>query len=56
MSIDFGSRPLATMREPKESIWFKTIMRFGLYLMIVALLVMGAEVAYSLYQLAGLIL
>jgi hypothetical protein len=56
MSIEFGSRPLATVREPGESIWFKALMRFGLYLMIVAFLIMGAEVAYALYQLAGLIL
>jgi hypothetical protein len=56
MSIDFGSRPLAAMREPTESIWFKALMRFGLYLMLVAFLIMGAEVVYALYQLAGLIL
>jgi hypothetical protein len=56
MSIDVGSRALAAMREPTESIWFKTLMRFGLYLMLVAFLLMGAEVAYALYQLAGLIL
>jgi len=31
-------------------------MRFGLYLMIVAFIVMGAQVAYALYQLAGLVL
>ena len=56
MSIDIGYRPLAAMREPVESFWFKVLMRFGLYLMLVAFLVMGAEVAYALYQLAGLIL
>jgi hypothetical protein len=56
MSIEFGPRPLAAMREPGESIWFKALMRFGLYLMIVAFVVMGAEVAYVLYQLAGMIL
>jgi hypothetical protein len=56
MSIEFGCRPVAAMREPTESIWFKTLMRFGLYLMFVAFLIMGAEVAYTLYQLAGLIL
>jgi hypothetical protein len=31
-------------------------MRFGLYLMIAAFILMGAEVAYALYQLAGLVL
>jgi hypothetical protein len=56
MSIDFGSRPLAAMQEPTESFWFKALMRFGLYLMLVAFLIMGAEVVYALYQLAGLIL
>lgn len=44
------------MREPQESIWFKAIMRFGFFLMIAAFLMMGAEVAYALYQLANLIL
>ena len=52
MSIDFGLRPLAQMQEPMESFWFKALMRFGLYLMLVAFLIMGAEVAYALYQLA----
>lgn len=56
MSIDFGSRPLAAMQEPTESFWFKALMRFGLYLMLAAFLIMGAEVAYALYQLAGLML
>jgi hypothetical protein len=31
-------------------------MRFGLYLMIAAFIIMSAEVAYVLYQLAGLVL
>jgi K+ transporter len=56
MSIDFGSRRLASVQGPMESIWFKALMRFGLYLMLVAFLIMGAEVAYALYQLASLIL
>jgi hypothetical protein len=56
MSIEVGSRPFAAMREPPEGIWSKIIMRFGLYLMIAAFLIMGAEVAYALYQLANLIL
>jgi hypothetical protein len=56
MSIEFRSRPLAAVQEPMESIWFKALMRFGLYLMLVAFLIMGAEVAYALYQLAGMIL
>jgi hypothetical protein len=31
-------------------------MHFGFYLMIAALVLMGVEVAYALYQLAGLVL
>jgi len=31
-------------------------MRYGLYLMIAAFILMGAEMAYALYQLAGLVL
>ena len=56
MRIEFGSRPLASMREPQQSIWLTDLMRFGFYLMIVAFIIMGAEVAYALYQLAGLVL
>ena len=56
MSIEFGSRSLAHMREPQQSLWFKGLMRFGLYLMIAAFIIMGAEVAYALYQLASLVL
>jgi hypothetical protein len=50
------SRPHAIAREPPQSIWFKALMRFGLYLMIAAFIIMGAEVAYALYQLASLVL
>lgn len=56
MRIDLHSRPHAIAREPQQSIWFKTLMRFGLYLMIAAFVIMGAEVAYALYQLASLVL
>ncbi len=56
MRIEIGSRPRALMREPEESIWFKALMRFGFFLMITAFVIMGAEVAYALYQLASLIL
>jgi hypothetical protein len=31
-------------------------MRYGLYLMIAAFILMGAQVAYALYQLAALVL
>jgi len=44
------------MRKPREAIRSKAIMHFSFYLMIAALLVLGAEVAYALYQLAGLFL
>lgn len=56
MSIEIGSRPCALTREPAESIWFTALMRFGFFLMITAFVLMGAEVAYALYQLANLIL
>jgi hypothetical protein len=56
MRIEIGSRPHAFACGPPQSVWFKALMRFGLYLMIAAFVVMGAEVAYALYQLAGLAL
>jgi hypothetical protein len=43
-------------RRPLTAFWFRTLMRFGFCLMIVAFLLMGAEVAYALYQLAGMFL
>jgi hypothetical protein len=56
MRIEIGSRPRAFVREPQQSVWFKALMRFGIYLMIAAFIIMGAEVAYALYQLANLVL
>jgi hypothetical protein len=56
MRIEFGLRLLAFMREPQRYLWFTDLMRFGFFLMIAAFIVMGAEVAYVLYQLAGLVL
>jgi hypothetical protein len=56
MRIDLGSRSDVLAREPQQSIWFRALMRFGLYLMIAAFILMGAEVAYALYQLANLVL
>ena len=38
------------------SIWFKALMHFGVYLMIAALVLMGLEVIYALYQLATFVL
>jgi hypothetical protein len=43
-------------RRPLTAFGFRTLMRLGLCLMIVAFALMGAEVAYALYQLAGMIL
>lgn len=56
MRIEIDSRPHALARQPQQSVWFKALMRFGLYLMIAAFVIMGAEVAYALYQLMGLVL
>ena len=56
MSIELGTRPFAQLRKPRESIWFKILMHFSFYLMIAALVILGVEVAYALYQLAGLFL
>jgi len=56
MRIEFGSRRLASTREPQQYIWFTDLMRLGFFLMITAFIIMGAEVAYALYQLAGLVL
>jgi len=56
MRIEIGSRPHAFAGEPQQSVWFKALMRFGLYLMIAAFVIMGAEVAYALYQLVILVL
>lgn len=44
------------MRKPRKDIQSTATMHFSFYLMIVALLILGAEVAYALYQLAGLFL
>jgi hypothetical protein len=53
LSSVFGlSRP----RRPHDSIWFKPSMHFSFYLMIAALVILGVEVAYTLYQLANFFL
>ena len=56
MRIEIVPRPCAFVREPENGIWLKALMRFGFFLMITAFVIMGAEVAYALYQLAGLML
>jgi hypothetical protein len=48
-----------TLRDPRarqEAFGCKLFIHFGFYLMIAALVVMGLEVIYSLYQLATLVL
>ena len=37
-------------------IWFKLLMHFGFYLMMAALVLMGLEAVYALYQLATFVL
>ena len=44
------------MRKPREGIRSKAIMHFSFYLMIAALVILGVEVAYALYQLANFFL
>ena len=51
-SIEFGFRSVAS-RRPQQRIWFETSMHFSFYLMIAALVILGVEVAYALYQLAN---
>jgi hypothetical protein len=40
----------------RKNIWCKALMHFGFYLMIAALVLMGLEVVYALYQLASFVL
>jgi len=40
----------------RKNIWFKLLMHFGFHLMIAALVLMGLEVIYALYQLATFVL
>ena len=49
--IEFGLRPGARSARAAEGIGFKSGMHFGYYLMIAALVLMGLEVLYALYQL-----
>ena len=51
MSSVFGQS-----RRPHVSFWLKTFMHFSFYLMIAALVILGVEVAYALYQLANFFL
>jgi len=55
VSIEFGFRPAQNGAGRKNN-WFKVLMHFGFYLMIAALVVVGLEVAYALYQLASFVL
>jgi hypothetical protein len=53
MSFEFGARSCAHVRGADEDIWLKALMHFSIYVMIAALIIMGLELAYALYQLAG---
>jgi hypothetical protein len=50
--IKFGLRPAAKSAWAAKGIGFKSGMHFGYYLMVAALVLMGLEVLYALYQLA----
>ena len=50
--FEFGLRPGAQFARAAKGIGFKSRMHFGYYLMIAALVLMGLEVLYALYQLA----
>ena len=50
--IEFGLRPGARSAQAARGIGFNFRMHFGYYLMIAALVLMGLEVLYALYQLA----
>jgi hypothetical protein len=50
--IEFGLRPSARSARAAKGIGCKSGMHFGYYLMIAALVLMGLEVLYALYQLA----
>jgi hypothetical protein len=56
MRIEFGSRPCAIHARGKKYFGCNPSMHFGFYLMIAALVVMGLEAIYALYQLATLVL
>jgi len=49
---EFGLRPAANWARAARGIGFESGMHVGYYLMIAALLLMGLEVLYALYQLA----
>lgn len=55
--IEFGLRPCCEIRAGREKyLVFKSLMHFGFYLMNAALVLMGLEVLYALYQLARFVL
>ena len=54
--MSWVSGPARDRRGPITNIWFKTLMHLGSYLMIAALLLMGLEMIYALYQLATFVL
>ena len=56
MPTEFWFTTLRDPRARQEVFGCKPFMHFGFYLMIVALVLMGLEAIYSLYQLAALVL
>jgi hypothetical protein len=54
---EFAVRPAPSIPGAAAgNIWLKAPMHFGFYLMIAALVLMGVEVGYALYQLATIVL
>jgi hypothetical protein len=56
MPTEFGSRAGAIPRARQQAFDCKPFMHFGFYLMIAALVLIGLEAIYSLYQLAAFVL
>jgi hypothetical protein len=54
--IEFGLRPCAIRARGNKHLVASPFMHFGFYLMIIALVLMGLEAIYSLYQLANFVL
>jgi hypothetical protein len=53
---DLGWRPWREIGAGRKRIGFKSFMHFSFYLMIAALVLVGFEVAYALYQLTVFVL
>jgi hypothetical protein len=51
MSKEF-IRTFAEMRQPNDNLWFAAAMHVGFYMLVVAFLILMAQVGYAVYQLA----